>query len=105
MFDPSRVPGAGDGARLLLPVCFIAFVLSFPSSAVLAEETPSKCPPSTAVKNVRDAYASADIVDPYRWLEDQNSADTRTWIEQEQKCTDAALSRLPSRVAIAKRNV
>jgi len=83
MFDPARMPGAGRGARLLLRVCFFSVVLNFGTNTTCAQEASAKCPPATAVKNVHDTYASADVVDPYRWLEDQNSQETRGWIEQE----------------------
>jgi prolyl oligopeptidase len=103
MFDPSRVPGASRSARLLLRVCLFSVFFNFDANATSAQEAPLKCPPATAVKNARDAYGTADVVDPYRWLEDQNSLETRAWIEQEQKCTEAALSKLPGRAATAKR--
>jgi prolyl oligopeptidase len=103
MFDPSRVPGAGRGARVLLQLCFFSSLLHLSARTACAQEGPAKCPPATAVKNVHDTYVSVDVIDPYRWLEDQNSAETRAWIEQEQKCTEVALSKLPGRATIAKR--
>ncbi|HWZ97834.1 MAG TPA: prolyl oligopeptidase family serine peptidase [Candidatus Dormibacteraeota bacterium] len=103
MFDPSKLPSAGSGSRSILRVCIALLGFVLYAVAGNAQQPAAKCPPATAVKNVHDAYASADIVDPYRWLEDQNSPETRAWIDQEQKCTDAALSPLPGRAAIAKR--
>lgn len=64
---------------------------------------PAKCPPATRVDSVKDTYGSTVVADPYRWLEDQDSPETRTWIEAEQKCTEAALSNLPGRAQISKR--
>jgi prolyl oligopeptidase len=61
------------------------------------------CPPKTRVDNVEDKYGKTVVVDPYRWLEDQDSAETRAWIAAQDKCTEAALSKLPGRVAITKR--
>jgi prolyl oligopeptidase len=55
------------------------------------------------VQSVTDTYGKTTVVDPYRWLEDQESKDTREWIEAQDKCTEAALSKLPGRAAIAKR--
>jgi prolyl oligopeptidase len=103
MPDPFRVPAEGNTARQLLRVTVLVAVCIVAAGVSHAQGPQTKCPPPTAVKNVHDAYASADIVDPYRWLEDQNSPETRAWIEEEQKCTEAALSNLHGRAAIAKR--
>ncbi|HYK38925.1 MAG TPA: hypothetical protein VEU98_02805, partial [Candidatus Eremiobacteraceae bacterium] len=102
MLDLSKIPGTARRARLLMSVlvALSLFVLAF---ALQAQEVASKCPPITTIKNVHDTYGTADVVDPYRWLEDQKSPETRAWIEEQQKCTEAALSRLPGREAIAKR--
>ena len=32
-----------------------------------------------------------EIPDPYRWLEDQNSAETRAWIDAQDACTASVL--------------
>ena len=37
--------------------------------------------PATRQDNVREVIHNVEIVDPYRWLEDQDSAETRKWIE------------------------
>jgi prolyl oligopeptidase len=65
--------------------------------------TPSKCPPTTRIDSAKDTYGTTVVADPYRWLEDQDSPETRAWIEAEQKCTEAALSNLPGRAQITKR--
>jgi prolyl oligopeptidase len=64
---------------------------------------PSKCPPATRIDSAKDTYGTTVVADPYRWLEDQDSPETRAWIAAEQKCTEAALSNLPGRAQIAKR--
>jgi prolyl oligopeptidase len=76
-------------------------VLGF--SGVAAAQAPAKCPPSTRTDNVTDTYGTVSVTDPYRWLEDQNSPETRAWIDAQDKCTDAALLNLPGRDAITKR--
>jgi prolyl oligopeptidase len=72
------------------------------ASAVCAQNG-AACPPKTRVDNVEDKYGKTVVVDPYRWLEDQDSKKTRTWIEAQDKCTDEALGKLPWREAISKR--
>ncbi len=63
----------------------------------------AKCPPTARIDSAKDTFGTAVVADPYRWLEDQDSPETRAWIETEQKCTAAALSNLPGRAQIAKR--
>jgi Prolyl oligopeptidase, N-terminal beta-propeller domain len=79
--------------------------LGFLCAPCLAADNPpeGKCPPPTRTDNVKDSYGSTVVADPYRWLEDQNSAETRSWIDAEQKCTDAALSKLPGRPELTAR--
>jgi prolyl oligopeptidase len=86
----------------------LALVLAMGAGFAVAasgQSTPpvAKCPPPARVDNVTDMYGTTAVVDPYRWLEDQNSPETRAWIDQENACTDAALSKIPGRDAIDKR--
>ena len=64
---------------------------------------PAKCPPATRVDTAKDIYGSTVVANPYRWLEDQNSPETRAWIDAEQKCTESVLSTLPGRAQLSKR--
>jgi prolyl oligopeptidase len=50
-----------------------------------------------------DDYHGKRIADPYRWLEDPDSAESRTWIEAENKLTEAYLSHIPARSDIRQR--
>ena len=82
----------------------IALVLAvMMSPSLLQAQTALTCPPKTRVDNVSDTYGKTTVVDPYRWLEEQDSKETREWIEAQDRCTEAALSKLPGRQAIAKR--
>ena len=63
----------------------------------------AKCPPTARIDSAKDTYGSTVVADPYRWLEDQNSPETRAWIGAEQKCTEGALSTLPGRTQISRR--
>src|SRR5260221_966228 len=92
----------GLAARLVgLSICL--FMSNCAPPLILAQVSTSNCPPATAVKVVHDTYGSVDVADPYRWLEDQQSPETRAWIAEEQSCTDKALSPLAGRAAISKR--
>src|SRR5712692_11392564 len=63
----------------------------------------AKCPPAARIDSAKDTYGSTVVADPYRWLEDQDSPETRAWISAEQSCTEASLSKLPGRAQLAAR--
>ena len=50
-----------------------------------------------------DDYHGVKVADPYRWLEDPDSEESRAWIEAENKLTFAYLEQIPERGAIQKR--
>ena len=50
-----------------------------------------------------DDYFGTKIKDPYRWLEDDNSSETKKWVIEENKVTSDYLSKIPFRDAIKKR--
>jgi len=50
-----------------------------------------------------DDYHGTKVTDPYRWLEDTESADSRAWIEAQNKITSAYLAGIPQREKIRQR--
>src|SRR5579864_2259786 len=50
-----------------------------------------------------DDYHGTKVADPYRWLEDTDSADTHAWVEAENKVTFGYLDQLSYRQAIHDR--
>lgn len=59
--------------------------------------------PATEARPVTDTLHSVTITDPYRWLEDQDSAETRSWIERQNSFTDTMLNSLPDKQRFAQR--
>ena len=59
--------------------------------------------PITTKNDVFDTYFGTKINDPYRWLEDDRSAETKAWVEAENKVTQGYLSGIPFRGDIKKR--
>jgi prolyl oligopeptidase len=53
--------------------------------------------------SVVDDYHGTKVADPYRWLENTDAPETRTWIEAENKLTFSFLDQIPERPEIAKR--
>jgi prolyl oligopeptidase len=60
-------------------------------------------PPTTRRDNVRETLHGVVIADPYRWLEDQNSAETRAWIAAQNRYTRSVLDPLPGRQRLRER--
>jgi prolyl oligopeptidase len=60
-------------------------------------------PPPTAAKPVTDEVSGHSLTDPYRWLEDQDSPETRSWIDSQMRYTQQYLSQVKIRPEIVKR--
>src|SRR5258708_26755140 len=87
-------------ARFLSRLTFFVFLLGFLTVAATAQAPKPAAlsgPPKTEVKEVKETIHGVEIVDPYRWLEDQNSPETRAWIGAENAYTESVLSKLPGR--------
>ena len=52
---------------------------------------------------VMDVYHGTEVRDPYRWLEDDNSAETKAWVAAENAVTDRFLEAIPQRDEIRER--
>ena len=59
--------------------------------------------PTTRTVDHVDTYHGTQVPDPYRWLEDDTSAATATWVEAQNKVTFAYLERIPYRAQLLKR--
>jgi prolyl oligopeptidase len=59
-------------------------------------------PNSKRVDHV-DTYFGVKVADPYRWLEDENSAETAKWVEDQNKVTFAYLDKIPFRGRVKSR--
>lgn len=52
---------------------------------------------------VKDIYFGTTVADPYRWMENDTSAETIAWVKEENKVTDAYLSSIPFLSSIQSR--
>jgi prolyl oligopeptidase len=59
--------------------------------------------PAAARGNQIDDYHGTKVADPYRWLEDADSPQTKAWVEAENALTFGYLSTIPDRDAIRRR--
>src|ERR1700733_10508796 len=59
--------------------------------------------PPTLVETVTETLHGAQVNDPYRWLEDQDSSRTRDWIAQQTRYARTYLDKIPGRERIRER--
>ncbi|PSL46609.1 prolyl oligopeptidase [Chitinophaga niastensis] len=59
--------------------------------------------PDTRKVDTTDDYHGTKVADPYRWLEDDHSAETKAWVDAENTVTQEYLSKIPFRSGIKKR--
>lgn len=59
--------------------------------------------PVTKTVAQTDDFFGTKVTDPYRWLEDDMSADTKAWVLEQNDVTQAYLQQIPFRNAIKKR--
>ncbi|MEE8526887.1 MAG: prolyl oligopeptidase family serine peptidase [Thermoanaerobaculia bacterium] len=84
------------------PKLIVGLLLLFGCQAT-APETSTEPPPPTRREEVVDVLHGVEIVDSYRWLEDQESPETRAWIAAQNAYTRQHLTDRPERAAIVKR--
>ncbi len=73
----------------------------FASAAPAAAQTLQYPPARTG--DVVDDYHGTKVADPYRWLEDPDSPESRAWIDAENRLTAAYLGDIPARARIRDR--
>jgi len=86
---------------LLIAVATIAFAMTL--LAASKDAPPSLTYPKPKAVGQVDDYHGVKVADPYRWLEDTDSPDTRAWIEEENRITFHYLDQIPYRKAIHDR--
>jgi hypothetical protein len=87
----SHFPFSFSPFQLLLAACFFSGSWVWPIYA----QVPA--PPPTRQDNVREVIHGVEIVDPYRWLEDQDAKETRDWVAAQNAYTHSLLDGLPMR--------
>jgi prolyl oligopeptidase len=59
--------------------------------------------PETRMDDVVDNYFGVEVADPYRWLEDDNSDETKAWVKAQNEVTFGYLEKIPFRKNIQER--
>jgi prolyl oligopeptidase len=78
-------------------------IMAMASGASSVPAQPAGAPRATRRDDFRELLHGVEIVDPYRWLEDQESAETRTWIDAQNRYAHSLLDPLPVRERIKAR--
>lgn len=86
---------------LLTPLTRCTALVCLVATAIFMTKT-NNYPPARKSDQV-DNYHGVKVADPYRWLEDLDSEETRQWVEAENKLTFAFLNSIPERAAIRDR--
>ena len=89
-------------ASRALGLSLLTFTVAGIVSAVNPPSVPLRYPPTTKTK-VMDDYHGIQVADPYRWLEDDNSVETKAWVEAQNKVTFGYLGTLPLRAPLKAR--
>ena len=76
--------------------------LPFAGATPVASAQALQYPPART-GDVVDDYHGTKVPDPYRWLEDPDAPETRTWIEAENRLTEGYLAQIPARATIRER--
>lgn len=76
--------------KLLFSLALVSFL-----TAAIPAQNGGGYPKAKKIDQVDD-YHGVKVHDPYRWMEDTASADTQSWIEQENKITDAYFATIQS---------
>lgn len=85
--------------KKIIPMFAIVCVIS-----VNAQPTSSSFAyPETKKEVVKDTYFGTEVSDPYRWLEDDRSAETGAWVKAQNEVTFGYLSQIPFRNQIKER--
>lgn len=94
--------------NLLLPLAGLTLLVSCGDSkspeATLSSLKPIEVKyPVTKKDSTKDLYFGVEIPDPYRWLENDTSNDTKNWVIAQNVVTANYLEQIPFRSAIRKR--
>ncbi|MCC7296258.1 MAG: S9 family peptidase, partial [Acidobacteria bacterium] len=73
------------------------------AAGAFSQEAKKMTYPVTKTVDQVDDYFGTKVADPYRWLEDDRSAETEAWVKAQNAVTFGHLEQIPFREALKKR--
>ncbi len=86
----------------LIILILFTFILTL-NSELLAQSMNFNYPITKKDPSVSDDYFGTVVADPYRWLEDDNSDETKAWVKAQNEVTFGYLKTIPYRKQIKER--
>jgi prolyl oligopeptidase len=83
--------------KMILMKKLILIMAVIPTMASFGQDKSPVKYPATKKGETVDVYFGTKVSDPYRWLEDDRSAETAAWVEAQNKVTYAYLEQIPFR--------
>jgi prolyl oligopeptidase len=96
MFSQSLSKAAKSNPRLYALIALAAAI------GLEAADTKMSYPPARR-SDQADVYHGVRVEDPYRWLEDPDSAESKAWVAAENALTSEYLKKIPARGPIGRR--
>jgi len=81
----------------------LSLLIVLPVARVSAQPGSTISYPKAQKVNQVDTYHGTAVEDPYRWLEDDNSIETKDWVLQQNKLTESFLQTIPFRDSLKSR--
>lgn len=85
---------------LTTSVLIVAAHFSFQLTAQIMTKNAPTYPTTRQDPSVSDDYHGTKVTDPYRWLEDDNAAETKDWVKKQNEVTFGYLEKIPFREAV-----
>ena len=102
-----RTKSFGGFAFRRFGILFLCFLFLFGNIYAVKlnsqEKAMGRKPPKTRIDEVVEIIHGQKVTDPYRWLEDAESEETKKWVEEQNEYTGFALENLPARQKIRER--
>lgn len=89
--------------KKIAPILLLTILAACSNNNEKPKETAKLTYPVTRKVDVADTYFGNKIADPYRWLEDDRSAETAEWVKAENKVTSDYIATIPFRDKIKER--
>lgn len=100
----SQASGGHDGSTFAFRTAWIASMVAlFTGAPLFAQGTTDLKYPETRMVDQVDDYHGTKVADPFRWLEDDNSEETKGWVAAQNKLTYQVLEGMGQRAKFRER--